>query len=109
MLQHCVKSQKVFGETSWCPFWVPPPHILNITKNELTDTRLVKYINKEKYRFHCFITCSVEVICIATAIILENIFGNIKIILFFNFFIYKILLFLLKFRLAGLTNILVNL
>ena len=41
-------------------------------------TRPVKTIKKEIYMIHCFIACSVEVICIVTVIILENMFWNIK-------------------------------
>ena len=52
--------------------------ILNRAENELTDSRFVKTIKMEKYRFHCFIDCNVEVTCIVTVIILENMFGNIK-------------------------------
>ena len=59
-------------------FALPPPPILNRVKNELADSRPVKTIKKEKYRFHYFIACSVEVTCIVTVIILENIFWNIK-------------------------------
>ena len=34
---------------------------------------------KGKSRFRCFIACSVKVTCIVTIIVLENMFGNIKI------------------------------
>ena len=57
----------------------PPPPILNGVKNNLADSRPVKTIKKEKYRFHYLIACSVELTYIATVIILENTFGNIKI------------------------------
>ena len=45
-------------------------------KNELIDSCPVKTIKKEKYRFHCFIVCSVKVTCIVTIIILKNMFGD---------------------------------
>ena len=38
----------------------------------------MKTIKKEKYMFHYFIACSVEVTCIVTVIILENSFRNIE-------------------------------
>ena len=56
----------------------PPPPILNRIESELTDSRSVKTIKKNKYRFHCLIDWSVEVTYIVTAIILENMFGNIN-------------------------------
>ena len=56
--------------------------ILNRVKNDLADSRQ-KTIKKVKYRFHCFIVCSVEVTCIVTVIILENTFGDIKISCFY--------------------------
>ena len=55
-----------------------PPLILNRAKGKSTDSRSVKTIKIEKQRFHWFIDCSVEVTCIVTVIILENMFGNIK-------------------------------
>ena len=59
-----------------------PPHpILNRFKNELADPRPVKTIKKEKDRFYCIFACSVEVTCAVTIIMLENIFGNIKMLL----------------------------
>ena len=61
----------------------PPPRILNSVKNDLADSRPVKTIKKGKYRFHCLITCSVELTCIVTVMILENTFGNIKIDCFY--------------------------
>ena len=69
---------KVLQETSGKSFCTPPPPILNRAKGKLTDSRSVKTIKKEKYRFHWFIDYIVEVICIVTVIILENMFGNIK-------------------------------
>ena len=38
----------------------------------------MKIIEKAKYRFQFFIGCIVEVTCIDTVIILENIFWSIK-------------------------------
>ena len=61
-----------------------PPPILNRVKNGLTDFRPAKTIKKEKDRFHCFIVSSVEVTCIVTVIILENMFGDIKISCFYQ-------------------------
>ena len=54
-----------------------PPN-LNRIKNELADSRPVKIIKQEKYRFLCFIDFYVEVTCIKTVIILENVFRNIE-------------------------------
>ena len=51
---------------------------MNSVKNELTDSRPVKTIKKERGRFHCFIASNLEVTCIATVIILENMIGNLK-------------------------------
>ena len=65
-------------ETSKESFRTPPPPILNRVENQLKDSRPVKTIKKEKYRFHCFIACGVEATCFITTIILENMFGNIK-------------------------------
>ena len=55
-----------------------PPPILNRVERELRDSRSMKTIKKEKYRFHCFITCNMEVTCFFTAIIQENMFRNTK-------------------------------
>ena len=55
-----------------------PLPILNRVESELKDSRAVKIIKKEKYRFYCFIACSVEVTCFITTIVLGNMFGNIK-------------------------------
>ena len=60
----------------------PPPPILNRIESELEHSLPVKTIKKEKDSFHCFIDCSKESICFITAIILENMFGNIKLALF---------------------------
>ena len=65
-------------ETSEESFCTPPSPIPNKAKYKLTDSRSAKTIKKDKYRFHWFIDCSVEVTCIVTVIILENMFGNIK-------------------------------
>ena len=62
-------------------FLLPP--ILNSVKNDLADSRPVKTIKKENYRFHYLISYSVKLTCIATVIILENTFGNIKINYFY--------------------------
>ena len=59
-------------------FALPLSPILNRFKNYLVDSCPMKTIKKEKYRFHYFIACSVEVTCIVTVIILENMFWNIK-------------------------------
>ena len=71
------KSQKCWGKLAGDLFALPPPPILNIVESELKDLRPVKTIKKEKYRFYCFVTCSVVVTCFITAIILENMFANI--------------------------------
>ena len=63
-------------------FSLPPPLILNRFESELKDSRPVKTIKKGKYRFHSFIDCSVEVTCIVTVIILENMFWNTKSVVF---------------------------
>ena len=60
----------------------PPPPILNRVESELKHSPPVKTIKKEKDSFHCFIDCSKGLICFITAIILENMFGNIKSALF---------------------------
>ena len=59
-------------------FALPLSTILNRVKNYFADSCPMKTIKKEKYRFHYFIACSVEVTCIVTVIILENMFWNIK-------------------------------
>ena len=69
------KSQKVLRGI----LHSPRPLNLNSVKKDLADSRPVKTIKKEKYRFHYLIACSVELTYIATVIILENTFGNIKI------------------------------
>ena len=61
----------------------PPPPVLNRVESELKHSPPVKTIKKEKDSFHCFIDCSKELICFITAIILENMFGNIKSALFY--------------------------
>ena len=68
---------KVLQEASRKPFCTPLP-ILNRAKDNLTDSHSVKTIKKKKYNFHWFIDCSVEVTCIVTVIVLENIFGKIN-------------------------------
>ena len=73
-----VRSQKVLRETSRRPLYIPPPPILYRFKNELTDSRLVKTIKKEKYRFHCFIACSVEEPSIVNVIILKICSGTLQ-------------------------------
>ena len=72
------KGQKCWEKLARNLFVLPPPPILNRVKNKLADSRPVKTIKKEKHRFHYFIACSVEVTCIVTVIILENMFWNIK-------------------------------
>ena len=73
------KGQTVFSETSRGEFWhFTYPSILNRVKNELADSRPMKTIKKEKYRFYCFIGCSVEVFFIQTVTRLQNMVGNIK-------------------------------
>ena len=72
------KSQKCLGKLAGKLFALPPSPILNRVESKLKDSRPVKTIKKEKYRFHYFIACSVEVTCIVTAIMLENMFWNIK-------------------------------
>ena len=76
----CVRKRlqlKVLKEASRKPFCTLPP-ILNRAKDNLTDSLSVKTIKKKKYSFHWFIDCSVEVTCIVTVIILENMFGKIN-------------------------------
>ena len=71
-------------ERNWWGTFLPysPLPILNRVESELKDSSPVKTIKKEKFRFHCFIACSVEVTCFSTAILLENTFGNIKPVIF---------------------------
>ena len=69
-------------ETSRETFCAPALPILNRVESEFTDSRPVKTIKKDKYRFPCFIACSVDVTCIVTVIILENMFWNIKSVVF---------------------------
>ena len=83
ILQLCGKMIKSKGEKCWGKlagnlFGLPPYPILKRVKNELADSRPVKSIKKEKYRFHYFIVWSEEVTCIVTITILENMFWNIK-------------------------------
>ena len=72
------KSQKCWGKLSGNLLALPPPPILNKVESELTHSCSVKTIKKVKYRFHWFIVCSVEVTCIVTVIILQNMILNIK-------------------------------
>ena len=72
------KSQKCWGKLPSKLLALPPPFILSRVGSELKDSRPVKTIKKENYRFHYFIVCSVEVTCIVIAIMLENMFWNIK-------------------------------
>ena len=72
------KGQKCWGKLAGNLFALPPSPILNRVKNELADSRTVKTIKKEKYKFHYFIVCSEKVTCIVTIIILEDKFWNIK-------------------------------
>ena len=46
------KGQKYWGKLAGNLLAFPTPPILNRVKNELTDSRPVKTIKKEKYRFH---------------------------------------------------------
>ena len=55
-----------------------PLPILNRVESESKDSCAVEIIKKGKYRFHCFIACSVDVTCFITTIVLGNMFGNIK-------------------------------
>ena len=73
-----LKVKSVEGNQQRTFLHFSPPPILNRVESELKDSRPVKTIKKEKYRFHCFIACSVEVTCFITTIILENMFGNVK-------------------------------
>ena len=72
------KRQKCWWKLSGNPFALSPPPILNKLESKLKDSPTVKTVKKQKYRFHYFIACSVEVTCIVTAIKLENMFWNIK-------------------------------
>ena len=56
---------------------LPPSPVLNRAESELKDSCPVKTIKKEKYRFHYFLACNLEVVCIFTAIMLENMFWDI--------------------------------
>ena len=67
-----------WGKLAGNLFALPSSSHLNKVESELKNSRSVKTIKKEKYSFHCFIVCSVEVTYFFTAIILENMFGNIK-------------------------------
>ena len=62
------KSQKGWGKLAGKFFALSPPPILNRVESELEDSRPVKTIKKEKYRFYYFIACSVEVTCIAVPV-----------------------------------------
>ena len=73
-----LKVRTCLGKLGGELFALSPPPVLNGVKNELTDSRPVKSIKQERDRFHCFIASSVEVTCIATVIMLENMFGNLK-------------------------------
>ena len=73
------KSQKVLRGI----LHSPRPLNLNSVKKDLADSRPVKTIKKEKYRFHYLIACSVKLTCIVTVMILKNTFGNIKINCFY--------------------------
>ena len=77
-----IKGQKCWGKLAGNLSTLLLPPILNRVKNELADSRPVKTIKKEKYRFHYFIACSKELTCINTIIILENMFWNIKSVVF---------------------------
>ena len=72
------KSQECWWKLGRNLFALPPPPILNRVQNELTHSHPVKTIKKEKYIIHCSTACSVEVTCIVTIIILENMFWHIK-------------------------------
>ena len=72
------KSQKCRGKLAENLFVLPLPPIMNMVESELSQSHSVKTIKKEQHWFYCFISCSVEVTCIVTVIILENIFWNIK-------------------------------
>ena len=76
-----VKSVEANYQETFLHF--PPPPVLNRVESELKHSSPVKTIKKEKDSFHCFIDCSKELICFITAIILENMFGNIKSALFY--------------------------
>ena len=81
------KGQKCWGklvENLLNLFALPPPPILNRVKNELADSCPVKSIKKKKYRLNYFIAYREEVTYIVTIIILENMFWNIKSVVFTN-------------------------
>ena len=66
-----LKVRKCCRKLAGSRFALSSTPILNRVESELTDLVL-------KEKFHCFNDCSVKVTCIVTAIILENMFGNIK-------------------------------
>ena len=78
-----LKVKKCWGKLVWGLFALFTPPIPNRVKNDLTHSCPVKTIKKEKYRFHCFIDCSVEVTSIVTAIVLENMFRKFEISCFY--------------------------
>ena len=88
MIWNCVekglklKFRKCCGKLAVTFLHFSPPPILNRVESELTDSRPVKTITKKKYRLQFFIDCSVEVTCIVTVIILENMFANINLAVF---------------------------
>ena len=73
-----LKVKKCWGKLEGGILHSPRPLILNSVKKDLADSRPVKTIKKEKYRFHYLTACSVELTCIVTVIILENTFGKIN-------------------------------
>ena len=73
-----LKVKSAEGNQQGTFFQFSPPPILNRVESELKDSRPVKTIKKEKYRFHGLITCSVEITCIVTVIMLENMFGKLN-------------------------------
>ena len=78
-LQLCekrIKTKSVAGKQPFLHF--PPPPIPNRAKGKFTDSRSVKTIKKEKHTIHWLIDCNVEITCIPTVTVLENMFGNIK-------------------------------
>ena len=88
ILQQYAKGLKLKLKKCWWKlvgglFALSSSPILNRVKNELTDARPEKIIKKERNRFHCYIACSVEVICIAILIALENMFVDTKISCFY--------------------------
>ena len=68
------KSQKSWEELARSLFALHHARILNRVESKLKDSRPVKTIEKERYRFYSFISCSVEVTFIITTLILENMF-----------------------------------